>query len=290
MKPSAFDYVRPASVREAVAALDAHGGMARVLAGGQSLVPMLGMRLMRPSAVVDINGLGDELGQIEARGSETTIGALVRYTTVERSPLISERLPLLQSAVRYIGDRQVRNRGTLGGAVAQSDPTGEMPLVCLTLGATVLARGVGGERLVPIEDFFVGSYANALEPEELLTGLRFGVVPERCAFFERGRKHNDFALISVAVAGTPDPNGRWRGVRIGLGGMSDTPVLARAAAERLEGVSWDFETIAEAAGLALEDADPPDDVRASAEYRSHLLPIHLRRVLTELAGEPNQHG
>lgn len=284
MKPAVFEYVRPASVVEAVTALDSHGGMARVLAGGQSLVPMLGMRLMRPAALVDINGLGEELGQIDARGAETTIGALVRYSTLERSPVIAERLPLLRRAVGYIGDRQVRNRGTIGGAVAQSDPTGEMPLVCLTLGAEVLARGPRGSRVLPIEDFFLGSYANALEPEELLTGLRFGVVPERCAFFERGRKHNDFALLSIAVVATLAGDGRWSGVRIGLGGISDTPVLARAAAARLEGAAWDEGTIAEAARLALEDADPSDDVRASAEYRAHLLSIHLGRVLSDLAG------
>ena len=283
MKPAAFEYVRPASVGEALAALAAHGGMARVLAGGQSLVPMLGMRLMRPTALVDINGLGEELERIDVRGAETTIGSLVRYTTLERSPLIAERLPLLQSAVAYIGDRQVRNRGTIGGALAQSDPTGEMPLVCLTAGAEVLARGPGGERTIPIDEFFLGSYASALDSEELLTGLRFGVVPSRWAFFERGRKHNDFALLSIAVLASPGPDDRWQDVRIGLGGMSDTPVLARAAAALLEGAAWDEATVAAAAHAALGDCDPPDDVRASAEYRMHLLPIHLRRVLAGLA-------
>ncbi len=282
MKPAAFEYVRPNDVRGAVSALAAHGGMARVLAGGQSLVPMLGMRLMRPSALVDINGLEAELGQIEVRGAETAIGALVRYSTLERSPLVAERLPLMGSAIHYIGDRQVRNRGTIGGAVSQADPTGEMPLVCLTAGARVIARGPAGEREIPIEDFFLGSYASALEPEELLTELRFGVLPERWAFFERGRKHNDFALLSIAVLASRGADGRWSGVRIGLGGMNDTPVLARSAAARLEGAAWDAGTIAEAAALALEDCDPPEDVRASAEYRAYLLPIHLRRVLTGL--------
>ncbi|MFN8218002.1 MAG: xanthine dehydrogenase family protein subunit M [Solirubrobacterales bacterium] len=283
MKPAPFEYVRPSDVRGAVSALADHGGMARVLAGGQSLVPMLGMRLMRPSALIDINGLEAELGQIEVRGAETAIGALVRYSALERSPLIAERLPLIGSAIRYIGDRQVRNRGTIGGAVSQADPTGEMPLVCLVAGARVIARGPAGEREIPIEDFFLGSYASALAPEELLTELRFGALPERWAFFERGRKHNDFALLSIAVLASRGADGRWSGVRIGLGGMSDTPVLARHAAARLEGVEWDAAALAEAAQLALEDCDPPDDVRASAEYRCHLLPIHLRRVLAGLS-------
>ncbi|HVW48229.1 MAG TPA: xanthine dehydrogenase family protein subunit M [Solirubrobacterales bacterium] len=289
MKPAPFEYLRPESVAEAVATLDLYGGMARVLAGGQSLVPMLGMRLMKPSAVVDINGLAEELGRIETRGSETTIGALVRYSDAETSPVISERLPLLTTAIRHIGDRQVRNRGTLGGAVAQSDPTGEVALVALTLGATIVVVGPAGEREVPAEEFFVGSYANVLAAEEMITGLRFGVVPARCAFFERGRKHNDFAVLSLAIAATPEPDGTWHDVRVGMGGVNDRPVLARATMARLEGARWDGATLAEAAGLALEDADPPDDVRASAEYREHLLPIHLRRVLAAMAKEA-EHG
>jgi carbon-monoxide dehydrogenase medium subunit len=263
--------------------------MARVLAGGQSLVPMLGMRLMKPSAVVDINGLADELGRVETRGSETLIGALVRYSDAEASPVISERLPLLQTAIRHIGDRQVRNRGTLGGAVAQADPTGEVALVALVLGATVIAIGPGGERELPADGFFVGSYANALAAEEMITGLRFGVSPSRCAFFERGRKHNDFAVLSLAIAATAEPDGTWHDVRIGMGGMNDTPVLARAAAERLEGARWDATALAEAARLSLADADPPEDVRASAEYRAHLLPVHLRRVLAGMTAEAG-HG
>ncbi|MBS1677859.1 MAG: xanthine dehydrogenase family protein subunit M [Actinobacteria bacterium] len=289
MKPASFEYLRPESVAEAVATLDLYGGTARILAGGQSLVPMLGMRLMRPGAVIDINGLGEELGRIEARGSETTIGALVRYSEAETSPVIAERLPLLGTAIRHIGDRQVRNRGTLGGAIAQSDPTGEVALVALTLGATVLVTGPGGERELAADGFFVGSYANTLGPEEMITGVRFGVVPSRSAFFERGRKHNDFAVLSLAVVATPESDGTWHDVRIGMGGMNDTPVLARAAAERLEGARWDEAALAEAATLALRDADPPEDVRASAEYRAHLLPIHLGRLLAGLAKEP-RHG
>jgi carbon-monoxide dehydrogenase medium subunit len=284
VKPAPYDYVRPATVAEAVDVLGEHDGMARVLAGGQSLVPMLGMRIMRPSALVDINGLSDELGRIDGSGSETTIGALVRYAELESSPVIAERLPLLQHAVQYIGDRQVRNRGTLGGAVAQSDPTGEMALVSLVLGATVVARSVRGERTIPIEEFFVGSYASALEPDELLVALRFPAAPTHCRFFERGRKHNDFALLSIAIVAGADGDGRWRGVRIGLGGVDDCPVLAEAAAARLEGQRWDAALIEEAAQLAAEQIDPPDDVRASAEYRRHLVPVHVRRLLTDLAG------
>ena len=207
MKAAPFEYLRPATVDEALRLLDEHGGMARVLAGGQSLVPMLHMRLMKPMAVIDVNGLGDELGGVDARGAEVVIGALVRYRELETSAVIAERLPLLQHVVHFVGDRQVRNRGTLGGSLAQSDPTGEMPLACLALGAVVVARSVRGERAIPIEELFAGSYANVLAPDELITAVRFPQTPGHCAFFERGRKHNDFATISVVAAGTPSGDG-----------------------------------------------------------------------------------
>jgi carbon-monoxide dehydrogenase medium subunit len=284
MKAAPFSYVRPSTVDDAVRELAHHDGMARVLAGGQSLAPMLHMRLMRPSAVVDINGLVAALGQVEARGSETVVGAMVRYKDLEASPIIGERLPLLSHVVRFIGDRQVRNRGTIGGALAQSDPTGEIALACLALGATVVARSERGERAIPIETFFDGSYANVLELDELLVAIRFPMAPTRFSFFERGRKHNDFALLSVVAVGSQGEDGRWRSVRIGLGGLNDRPVLATAAAERLEGRAWDAAAIHEAAELVLEVVDPPDDVRATAEYRRHLAPIHVRRVLNDLAG------
>jgi carbon-monoxide dehydrogenase medium subunit len=209
-------------------------------------------------------------------------GALVRYREIETSPVVAERLPLLQHIVRFIGDRQVRNRGTLGGSLAQSDPTGEMPLACLALGAVVVARSVRGERTIPIDGFFDGSYANVLAPDELITAVRFPQSPGHCSFFERGRKHNDFATLSVVAAGTPADDGTWSSVRVALGGVNDQPVLAEAVAARLEGRTWDDADVREAAELALEAVDAPDDVRASAEYREHLVPIHVRRVLADL--------
>jgi carbon-monoxide dehydrogenase medium subunit len=283
MKAAPFDYVRPTTVEAAVGALAEHGGMARVLAGGQSLVPMLHMRLMRPSAVVDINGLQDTLGRVEPRGSETEIGALARYKDLERSPLVGERLPLLPLVARFIGDPQVRNRGTIGGALAQADPTGEIAVACLALGARVVVRSSRGERTIPIEEFFEGSYASVMELDELLVAIRFPLAPTRFRFFERGRKHNDFALLNI-VAMASEQDGRWTSVRIALGGVNDRPVLATAAMELLEGRAWDAQLVEQAAHLALAAVDPPDDVRATAEYRRHLVPIHLRRVLTDLAG------
>jgi aerobic carbon-monoxide dehydrogenase medium subunit len=288
VKPAPFAYVRAVSVADAVQVLDDEGGAARVLAGGQSLVPMLNMRLMRPSALVDINGLGEELGRVETDGAETVVGALVRYAELEASPMVSERLPLLQHVARYIGDRAVRNRGTLGGALAQSDPTGEMPLACLALDARIVARSRGGERTLPVGEFFSGAYENALDPDELIVAIRFPIAPARFAFFERNRKHNDWAVLAVAALGDVDPDGRFSRVRLALGGVNDRPVLAEAAMRRLEGQQWDDAVVTEAADLALEAVDPPDDVRASAEYRRHLVPVHVRRVLRTLAAEASR--
>lgn len=286
MKPAPFTYHRPTSVSEAVARLAEYDGAARVLAGGQSLVPMLNMRLWRPDAVVDINDL-DDLDDIRLDGSQVVLGALVRYATLEREPLVAERLPLLARMVRHVGDRQVRNRGTVGGALAQADPTGELPLACLVMGAVVTATGPRGTRRIPLSELYVGSYATALDLDELLVEVEVPEQPRFVAFREMCRKHNDFAVVSVAATGDRDADGRWRRVRIGLGGVADTPVLATAAAAACEGTALDEADLDAAAEAALEVVDPPSDVRASAEYRKHLAPVYVRRVLTELraAGE-----
>jgi len=281
VKSAPFSYVRPESVQDALRILDQGGGGARVVAGGQSLAPMLQMRLMQVDTLVDINPLPG-LDQVSADGAVTVFGPLVRYSAIERLPIVSERLPLLQCVVRYVGDRQVRNRGTIGGSLAQADPTGEIPLACLALDATVVASSVSGRREIGIEEFLVSSYTTALEPEEMITEIRFPLAPERYAFLERSRKHNDFAVINVAVVGRRDAGRRWSGLRIALGGVSDRAVLAARAVALLEGTALEDEAIAGAAQAALEACDPPDDVRASAEYRRHLIPVYVRRALTQL--------
>ena len=281
MKPAHFAYHRPTTVAEAVARLDEHEGSARVLAGGQSLVPMLNMRLWRPSALVDINEV-DELDDVRIEGDRTVLGALVRYSTVERSALVAERLPLLTRVVAHIGDRQVRNRGTVGGSLVQGDPTGEMPLACLVLGAVVTVVSRRGARRIPLAELYEGSYATVLSPEELLTAVEFPRHPQHVAFAEVTRKHNDFAVLSVVATGNRAADGRWHDVRIGLGGVADTSVLAAAAGELLARTELTDADLAAAAEAALEVVDPPTDIRATAEYRRHLVPVHVRRVLTEL--------
>ena len=281
MKSADFAFHRPGDIAEAVRYLQDYDGGARVLAGGQSLVPMMNMRLWRPGALVDINGLSD-LAVLTAEGDETRIGALTRYTTLEFSPLVAARLPLLKAMVAFVGDRQVRNRGTIGGSLVQGDPTGEMPLGCLVLGATVDVLGPTGARTVAMADLYEGAYAATLARDEVLTEIRIPQHPPHFAFRECCRRHNDFCVLSVAATGHVSDDGRWGGLRIGLGGVNDTPVLAEAAMALLEGSRLDDADIAAAGEAALGAIDPPDDIRGSAEYRAHLVPLYVARTLRDL--------
>jgi aerobic carbon-monoxide dehydrogenase medium subunit len=281
VKPGPLGYHRATSVSHAVQLLSGYEGTARVLAGGQSLVPMLSMRLIQPDALIDLNQLA-ELAEVRTAGDTTVLGALVRYTTIEQSPLIASRLGLLARMVRHVGDRQVRNRGTIGGSLAQGDPTGEMPLACLTLGASVRTAGPDGQRELPVAGLYQGSYTTVLDPCEVLTEVTFPRAPAHFAFAEQCRRHNDFAVVSAAAVGDRRPDGTWAGIRVGLGGVADQPVVAAAAGAIASDSGLTDAVIAEAAQAALEVADPPSDVRASAEYRRHLVPIYVRRVLTEL--------
>ncbi len=306
MKPAPFEYVAVDSVEAAVETLGRYDGSARCLAGGQSLVALLNMRLVRPSAVVDLNGISglDEVHvatssgsaavgaksarpDSEGRDGDVLIGALARYSALERSPAVAERLPLLARAVPFVGDRQVRNRGTLGGALCHADPSGEMGLVAVTLGATLEVTGPSGPRRIAAADFFQGPYTTALEPADVLTGV---AMPEHATssavVVEHARRHGDFAVVSVAAVGARDPDGVWRGVRIGLGGVNDRPVPARRAARLVEATRLEPEAIRAAAEAALEVADPASDVRASAEYRRHLVPVFVERALQALRSAP----
>lgn len=284
MKPAPFEYVAAESVEEAVAHLARYEGDARCLAGGQSLVPLLNMRLLRPPAVVDIARIAG-LDGLEARAGRVQLGALVRYATLERAPAVRERLPLVACAVPYVGDRQVRNRGTLGGALCHADPAGEMALAALTLGATATVAGPSGRREIPAEDFFRGAYLTALEPADMVVAVSFpdgtGTV---ASVVEQARRHGDFAIASVAAAGEPAGDGRWRWVRLGLGGVADRPRLAARASALLAGTALEGDVVREAGAAALEVAEPASDVRASAAYRRHLVPILVERALAELRG------
>jgi carbon-monoxide dehydrogenase medium subunit len=282
MKSAPFGYHLATTLEEALTHLAAYEGSARAIAGGQSLVPMLNMRLLRPDALVDLNGIGS-LRNVEVDASGTmSFGAMVRYTTIERSPMVAENLPLLSDVVPHIGDRQIRNRGTIGGSLAHGDPTAEMGLACLALGASVRVTGPDGTREIPMSRLYENSYASVLDACEILTEVRIPRAPAHASFVECCRRHNDFAVISVACAGDLDDDGRWRNVRIALGGVADVAVLAETAATVLTGSDLGDLEIAEAAQLALEVVDPPSDIRASAEYRRHLVPVYVRRALVAM--------
>jgi carbon-monoxide dehydrogenase medium subunit len=283
MKPAPLEYLAAATAEEALAALARFEGNARLLAGGQSLVPLLSMRLLRPTAVIDINGLPG-LGHITADGGVVRIGALARYSALEASSLVRDRLPLVARAVPFVGDRQIRNRGTLGGALCHADPAGEMALCAVTLGARLRIVSRAGRREIGAEDFFLGPYTTGLEPTEMVDEIEFpdGAGTE-AVVLEHARRHGDFAVVSVAATGLQAPDGSWRWIRIGLGGVADRPRLARAASAGLAGARLQRAEIEAAAARCLEDAEPVSDIRASAEYRRHLVPILVERALGELA-------
>lgn len=281
MKASDFLYHRPATVGEAAALLADYGGGARILAGGQSLLPMLNMRLVRPASLIDICDL-DALKCVTAEGDTTVVGAMVRYRRIEDDPLIAERLPALPYMLHWVADRQVRNRGTLGGSLVQADPTGEMPLAALVLDARLRITGIRGERSLRVEEFLLGSYATALAPHEIVVEIVYPRHPQHFSFFEVNRRHNDFAVVSVLAVGNCDDDGTWSDLRIGLGGVDDTPVIARQAMRRLDDGSLSGAAIVAAAEAAAQEINPGSDIRGSEEYRRHLTKVYVMRALCSL--------
>jgi carbon-monoxide dehydrogenase medium subunit len=282
MKPPAFDYVRASTIEEALSALQTFGGDARLLAGGQSLMPLLNMRLLRPAGIIDMNRIPG-LDFIRLADGEVRIGALTRYATIEGSAVVDDTLPLVAEAVRRVGDRQVRNRGTLGGSLCHAEPAAQMPLCAVTLGARMLVAGPNGRRVIPAEQFFHFPYTTDLDPLEMLLEIVYPDCRGRLSALEQHiRRHGDFAVVSVAVSGVPDDADGWRDIRIGLGGLQDHPVLAPVLSEFLKGKALEPEVIAEAAALVLDTIEPQSDVRASAEYRQVLAPIYVERALTKL--------
>jgi aerobic carbon-monoxide dehydrogenase medium subunit len=280
MKAAAVAYRRVSTLPEALELL-AGNADTRVLSGGQSLLPMLNMRLLRPDVLLDIAGLA-ELRTMREHDGVLSLGALVTYREVERSPLIARAAPLLGQAVGHVGDLQVRNRGTVGGSIAQADPTAELPLACLVLGGRVTVASVRDSRQVPLADFLLGPYETALAGDELVTGVQVSTWPERSAFAEATRRHNDFAIVSAAAAGVVGADGRIEQLSVGLGGVADTVLLAPRAAAAVTGQRPDEEVLAAAVEICQTEISPMSDIRASADYRRHLAGEYFRRVVLEL--------
>jgi len=290
MKPAPFDYVAPTTVGEAVSALRHCDGEAKLLAGGQSLVPLLNMRMARPQLVVDLGRIS-ELDYIRADDGALSIGAMTTKRTVELSQLVKERQPLLHAATLFIGHPQIRNRGTVGGSMAQADPAAEYPAVAVALGAELRALGPRGERSIAAEDFFETYLTTALGPAEVLTEVRVPPLPERtgCAFQEVARRHGDFAMAGAAVSVSLDGQGFCSDARIVLFGVAPTPYRARSAEEAVRGEKPGEVLFAAAAGAAREALDEPiSDIHASAEFRAHLAQVLTQRALAEAAAQAGE--
>ena len=281
MKPPLFEYHAPASVEEAVGLLAEHGDEAKVLAGGQSLIPLLSLRLARPAHLIDVNGLSD-LGSIK-NGNGLELGALVRHRVAERSADVKAASPMVAAALRYIGHAAIRNRGTIGGSVAHADPAAELPAVLLALGGEVVAQRSGGTRTIPAADLFQGFLTTALEPDELLTAVRFPAWPAGAgwSFQEFSRRSGDFAIVGVATMLVLDGGGKVTDARVAFSGAAGTPVRSAAAEAVLNGGTPGPDLWKSAGEAAAGDLDPPDDLHGSANYRRHLASVLAQRSLQE---------
>jgi CO/xanthine dehydrogenase FAD-binding subunit len=285
VKPPVFDYLVPDSVDEAVKLLGELGDSAKVLAGGQSLVPLLNFRLVRPQHLVDLNGLEDLAG-IRQDDGHLVIGAMTRQRAVETSALVRERCPLLAEAVPQIGHAQIRNRGTIGGSLAHADPAAELPAVLAALGGELVVRGARGQRVLTATQFFIGYLTTALAPHELLVEIRLPVVAPRTgtAFLEVSRRHGDFALVGVAATLTLDPSGLCTASAIALTGVGPIPVVASEAARVLVGAKPTPDLLEDVRRRVSTTLNPDSDLHASSDYRRHVGGVLAKRALA-LAAE-----
>jgi carbon-monoxide dehydrogenase medium subunit len=271
MKAADFDYYRVDALDDALERICELGEDAKVLAGGQSLVPMMNFRLARPSALVDITRV-DELRGIERDGDVLRIRAVTTHGEVERAPELHDGYEVLRAAAKWVGHEPIRSRGTFGGSLAHADPTAEWCLIAVALGAVIEIAGPGGERELPAEDFLLGYFTTALEPDEIVTAVRFPAPCRQAAVQELARRHGDFALVAVAVALPEDGE-----PRIVLGGVGDVPVRAREAEQALA----DGTPLEEVARTAAAEIDPGFDLHASPDYRRRLAATLVRRALVE---------
>lgn len=285
MKPSAFEYVAPAGLEEAVGLLEQYGEEARPLAGGQSLLPLMKLRLARPGYLVDLRRLAGLSGIREEAGG-IALGALVRHRQIETSESVRSRCPLLSEAAALIGNPQVRNRGTLGGSLCHADPAAEFPAAVLALEANLKAVGPRGERTIPSQEFFRDFLTTSLEPTEVLTEAFVPAWPAHTgwAFVELRRRQVDFAQVAAAVVLTLDGAGSCQGVRIALAGAGTVPLRAKGAEEVLQGHSPTAEQMEQAARKAAGESRPESDVHASADYRREMVAVVVRRALQTALG------
>ena len=279
MIPGQFEYHAPSTLDEALALLAEHGSDARVLAGGQSLIPLMKLRLASPAVLIDLNGV-DSLSGIEEADGQLRIGAMTRHSALERSELIGARYPLIADAAAVIADPLVRNRGTTGGSLAHADPAGDLGSVMTALGAEVVVSGPGGERTLPIDELLLGPFTTTLEEGEILTEVRVPQPAERSggAYEKLERKVGDFATAAVAVQLTRE-NGSCASIGIGLTAVGPTTIRASEAEDALRGGSLDEDALRAAAVLAAAASDPAADLRGSEEYKRDMVRVLTLRAL-----------
>ena len=284
MKTAPFEMHLPTSVSEVVALLDEHGDLAKPISGGQSLVPMMSLRLASFEHLIDLNGVS-ELNQVSVNGDSLRIGAMVRQSTAEHDPQIVKSAPLVAKAIPHIGHFQIRNRGTVGGSIAHADPSSELPAVALALDATIEAVGPNGSREIAAKDFFVSTWETSLIDGEILTGVRFPIWSGKCGFVveEVARRHGDFALVGVAAAVQVDGS-KVTKAAIALFGVGGTPVRASEAEQALiaGGTSADLDAVGNLAAMNLA---PSDDVHASGEYRKAVAATIVARAIAKALKE-----
>jgi len=283
LKAAPFEYARAASLSEVCALLATHGDGAKLLAGGQSLVPMMAMRLVRPAWLIDINEIL-ELKFVKIEKDVARTGACARQCVVERDDTIAARVPLLRQALAWVGHVQTRNRGTIGGSLAHADPCAELPLVAQVLGARMLLRSDSGARTLEAEKFFAGPMATNVRPGECLEEIHWPAWSWRrtgSAFTEISVRHGDFAMVAAAAQIAIDGDGRCVRAAFGLGGVGGTPLAFPKIAARLVGTRLDDAVVKEAANAAAAESEPGSDLHASAEYRRHLAGVLGTRALQE---------
>lgn len=291
MKPPRFVYHDPHTRSEVLALLETYTDDAKVLAGGQSLVPLLNMRLAQPAHLVDINRLPD-LAYIREEDGGLAIGALTRQRDIERSSLVRRLCPLLTETIPFVGHAPIRSRGTIGGSLAHADPAAELPAVLLALGGHIRAESHAGSREIPAEPFFVSQLQTALTPNELLTEAWFPGTPPRsgAAFVEVSRRHGDFALVGVAAQLTLHENGTIAAAHLALLGVAATPMRAKAAEALLLDKQPDEALFTAAAERVMTDLDPDADIHASAEYRRSVAGVLISRALQTACDRARQGG
>jgi carbon-monoxide dehydrogenase medium subunit len=284
MIPPVFEYLRPATIPEAVSLLQLHGDDAKILSGGQSLIPMMKLRIARPGWLIDINHIPD-LAYIREDGGYLRIGGLTREADVESSDLIRSRYAIIHETAMVIADPQVRNLATIGGNLAHGDPANDHGATMLALEAEVVATGANGQRSIPVQNFFLSLFTTALEHDEILTEIRIPVPAARSggAYLKLERKVGDFATAGVAAQVTLDESGLCAKVGIGLTNVGPTPIKAGKAEAFLRGKKLDTQSIARTAQLAMDESQPGSDLRAPAEYKKGMVKELTRRALARAA-------